>query len=183
MLDSLIPPPLFQMALAACLMLPVFLIAISWLAPRNLPAKTRLAAAIVVSPLVAIAGGLHLLPEPGSNPPLEWIDTCCAGLLYATAIMIVYSAWSLIGYGFTVSILLDVERAGTAVSRTQLIQSFAGGNGLSAFVHDRSALLLRMRLMEVSENWYRISGYRALLFARTVKLAMDLYAIRRRELN
>ena len=164
-------------------MLPVFLIAISWLTPRHIPAKTRLGAAIIISPLLGCAVGVMIFPELGNNPLLEWINICCAGLLYMMTIMIVYSAWGLIGYGFTVSILLDVERAGSGVSQTELIHAFASGNGLLAFAHDRSALLLRMRLMECDGNQYKVSGCKALWFARTVKLVMDLYAIRKRELN
>jgi hypothetical protein len=183
MLNSLIPPAVFQIALTACLLLPILLACISWLAPRNTPAKTRLAWSIVVSPLVAVYAGIQLIPEVNSKQAVEWINVGCAGLLYATAVMVIYSAWGLLGYGFTVSILLDVERAGAVVSRRQLIQSFADGHGLTAFVRDRSALLLKMRLMEIRENKYIISGYKSIFFARIIRFVMEAYEVKEGERN
>lgn len=181
MLGSLIPPPIFQVALAACLMLPAWLATISLLAPRKLPAKHRLASAIVASPLFAITVGIYLLPELGSIQALDWIEITCAGLLYATAIMIVYSAWSLIGYGFTVSILMGAHLAGRSLKTDELMASLAGGRGLGGFALDRISVLLRMHLLLSEGDQFRIAGTKAFRFARTVKFAMGIYSISRRE--
>ena len=183
MQHSLIPPPVFQVALLACLMLPLLLLAISWIAPNQLLAKHRLILAVAMSSLFAVTIGFLVIPQFATHSSLNWTDIACAGLFYATTIMIVFSAWSLIGYGFTVSILLDTARAKGPISQDDLMQSFAGGNGLPAFVRDRASLLLRMGLMNVNDSWFTLSGYRALIFARIVRLTMEIYAIRQRELN
>jgi hypothetical protein len=183
MLHELVPPPLFQVAVLACFLLPTLLLVVSWIAPNKFSAKHRLGLAIFTAPFFAVLAGLLLIPHLATHPSVNLVDIFCAALLYVTAVMAVYSAWTLIGYGFTVSILLDVERNKVASSQAELIQSFAGGNGLPAFVRDRAALLVKMKLMTVNGSWYTISGVKALLFAQTVRFAMNIYAIRKRELN
>jgi hypothetical protein len=183
MLHSLIPPPVFQVAVLACLLLPVLLLANAWIAHNQLLAKHRLILAVAASPLFAVAIGFLFISQFVFHPSFNWTDVACAVLLYATAVMVVFSAWSLIGYGFTVSILLDATRAKVPISQDDLMQSFAGGNGLSAFVRDRASLLLRMGLMNVNGDYYTLSGFKALIFARIVRFFMYIYAIRQRELN
>jgi hypothetical protein len=182
-LDTIIPSPVYWLSLATCIMLPVWLVVISWLAPSHLPPMNRLWIAIIAAPLFSLTAGILLFPEIWGNRPMNCIEIFCAGLLYLTAIMIAFSAWSLVGYGFTVSILMEACLTGRSLTTAQLLASFAGGRGLTGFVFDRAGVLLRMGLMLREGDRFRIAGSKALQFARVVKFAMDIYSIHRRESN
>lgn len=182
MIDSLIPPPEFVMALASCLMLPVWLLVISFMKPQRMNAKHRLVAAIIVAPLSVVTVGFLGFSERVFSQPAAWVDLFCAGLLYGTAVMIVYCAWALIGFGFTVSVLMDVYLAGRPLTTDELVASMADGRGLVGFVRDRAGVLLRTHLVLSEGNKCRIAGPKALRFARIVGFAMDAYSINRREI-
>ena len=181
MIAALIPQFSFVVAIGASLLLPLLLLLFSRLAPKGGNPKHSLLAAIAFAPILAVGMSMTFFDIQSELSVTAPSDAIAALLLYVTAVMIVYSAWSLIGYGFTLSVLNAACSFDEPASVEQLAERFGGGHGLRAFLGDRMGVLLGMGLMVRSGNHCELSGCFSVRFAAAVRLAMRVYAIRARE--
>jgi hypothetical protein len=182
MIEVFIPPPEFIIALASCLMLPIFLVILSNLKLQALTAKHRFISAVIAAPTLMVTLSIINISELVLLEHLNWINISCACLLYGTAVMIFYCVWALIGYGFTVSILMNTYLAERPLETDELIARMANNRGLLGFTGDRAEVLLRMQLVTYKEKKYKIAGLKALQFSRIVGFAMDTYSINSRKI-
>jgi hypothetical protein len=90
-------------------------------------------------------------------------------LLLTTAIMLAYVLWSLLAWGFTLTLLTALAQAGRPLTSKQWAAAYMGGGDLSTFAHNRLRLLLGSG-MAVSSNGTITATTRGLMIVRLVRL-------------
>lgn len=178
---ALRPGIAFVVAIGASLLLPVLLVLFSRLGFGRGAPKRNLLAATICAPITALGISIVFCSTQVGILGESNSELATALLLYLTAAMVVYSAWSLIGYSFTLSVLIATCEVDEPKSVEKLAARFGGGHGLRAFLEDRLGVITGMGLIFRSQNRCNISGASSYRFASVVRLAMQIYAIRERE--
>ena len=62
-----------------------------------------------------------------------WVDAATGLLLLMTATLAVFTLWTLIAWGFTLSMLLALARGGRRLSVEEWAEEYMNGKSLSAF--------------------------------------------------
>jgi hypothetical protein len=89
-------------------------------------------------------------------------------LLLATAIMLSYVLWSLLAWGFTLTLLTSLAQASRPLTLEQWAAAYMQGGGLSTFAHNRLKLLLGSGMV-VSSNGRIIATPKGIAVARLTK--------------
>lgn len=103
-------------------------------------------------------------------PGERYLDDILSGaLLLATAIMLSYVLWSLLAWGFTLTLLTSLAQASGPLTLDQWAAAYMQGGGLSTFAHNRLKLLIGSGLV-VSSNGTIIATPKGMALARLTKL-------------
>jgi hypothetical protein len=166
-----IPTVPIALALAACVLAPIVLFALSH-GPLKLSAPgRRFAIAASLTWLAWIASMLAL--EPG------WVDLLAGALLLATATVIGFTLWTLIVWGFTLSMLLALARAARPLSLEEWALECARGKPLEAFARDRLGVLFALHLAETRGEEVVITQRRGRAFAKAAVVLRTLFGLPR----
>lgn len=164
-----VPPPAVVASLAACLLLPVLLLAMSHARAKvHAPGRRFVLAASVV--WLTWAGAMT-----GMTP--DRIDVLTGGLLLATATLAGFTLWTLVAWGFTVSMLLALHRAGRPLTVDEWAAAYTGGKRLDAFARDRLGVLLKLGLADVRDGAVTMTPGRGRLFARGARTLRQLFGL------
>jgi hypothetical protein len=164
-----VPTLAIALSLVACALLPASLLALSH-GPLAVAAPGRrfvLAASLIwFSWLVAMA-----VVAP------DWIDVIAGGLLLATATLACFTLWTLIAWGFTISMLLALSRAGHSLTPDEWAFAYTRGQPLDAFARDRLGVLLKLGLAEIREGEVVMTPGRGRLVARISVALRTLFGL------
>jgi len=171
MLIDLIPSFPVVLALAACGALPVVLLVLSH-------GQSRIAAPgrrFVVAAALTWAGWLCTM----SFLAPAWVDFVTGALLLVTATLVGFTLWTLIAWGFTLSMLQALDRAGRALTVEDWALAHTRGKPLAAFARDRLGVLVAMGLAEVRSDRVVMTGHRGRVVARIAALLRGLFGLPR----
>lgn len=177
-LEALIPGYAVIMALLASAGLPFALVILSHGPTRVPSASGRILGAIALT----FAAWFALLLAPhatGWNVVVTPGDTVAGLLLVSTASLIGYSAWALLAYGYTISMLAALASAGEPLTTEQWAAAYGSGQGLQAVLDDRLQVLVRLQLIVSNGESVRLSGAFARRFACLVRWCMIMLIGRR----
>lgn len=159
---NLIPGPAQTAAICLGLLLPMLLLCYARvLRIRGAGSRFRIGCFTVV--------GLYLLAciaLPGERQP---DDVVSGTLLLATAILLVYVFWSLLAWGFTLTLLTALAQAGRPLTEEQWAAAYMQGGDLDAFAHNRLKLLLGSGMVTAANDKVSTTA-RGLALARLVKV-------------
>jgi hypothetical protein len=164
-----LPSPPVAVSLAACGCLPVLLLVLSH-GPAKVPAPGKrfvLAAGLTWGAWVAAALAL----EPDA------VELLTGTLLLATATLAGFTLWTLVAWGFTLTMLLTLNRAGKPLTVDEWALAYTGGKPLEAFARDRLGVLLRLGLAEVRGSEVAMTPRRGRAFARIVAGLRRLFGL------
>jgi hypothetical protein len=133
---NFIPAPPILSAIAASCLLPFLILALSH-GPLRVAAPMRrflIAAALATGVMIA---GLAL-GDIG-----EWPELAAAIFLGLGSLLAVFTLWTLVAWGFTLTMLRVVEKAGTLASIDAWCRAYSDGHTIERFALDRCALLTR----------------------------------------
>jgi hypothetical protein len=153
-----IPSAPVALSLAACAALPVVLVGLSH-GPWKILAPGR---RFVISSILIWTAWPMVMWTTGPS----WVDLFTGALLLATATLAGFTLWSLIAWGFTLSMLLALERARSPLAMEEWMRVYTRGRPLDALARDRVGLLLRLGLAEVENNERLVLGRRGRWIAR-----------------
>jgi hypothetical protein len=145
------PPPLIACALMSSSAMMVLLWVLRLRNPggRFKAAATAGLALLLGSSAVAFVKGYAVEPA----------DACAAMLILGAGGIIAFILWSLIAWGFTLNMLLELTSANTPVDLLQWADRYAHQDGLRRFTADRLGVLLAVGLVTKSGDGH----YRATL--------------------
>ncbi|HVL11290.1 MAG TPA: hypothetical protein VM529_01910 [Gemmata sp.] len=156
-------------SLAACVMLPVALLVLSH-GPFKVTAPGRrfvLAAGVVWTAWVATM--IAVRPD--------WVDLVTGALLLATATLAGFTLWTLVAWGFTVSMLLALARADRPLTVDGWALAYTRGKPLAAFAQDRLGVLLKLGLAEVRGGEVVMTPRRGRAFAKAATMLRRLFGL------
>lgn len=104
-------------------------------------------------------------------------DVVAGSLFYVTAVTGIFSAWSLLAYGYTVSVLDAAASFDGSFDRERWLRRYGGGRGLEGFFEDRLRVLLGFRLIKVSDSDVGLRGRCAKSFGKLVLCGMKWFHV------
>jgi hypothetical protein len=168
---DLVPPVGVIVSFAACVLLPLVLLALSHgRLGVGAPGK-RFVVAMTISWVAWGAAMLAVSPE--------WVDLISGALLLATATVIGFTLWTLIVWGFTLSMLFALARAGRPLALEEWAQEYTRGRSLEAFARDRLGVLFALRLAETRGEEVAMTPRRGRAFAKVVLVLRRLFGLPR----
>jgi hypothetical protein len=140
-----IPQPATATALIASASLLIWLMLLShgpWKIVR--PGKRFIVAAIfaIVDWLVSIF----------TWPPVSIIDLISGASILMLSLLAGFTLWTLVAWGFTLSMLLALQRTNRALTIDEWISSYTGGKTVEVFGRDRLGVLFRFKLAERTKS-------------------------------
>jgi hypothetical protein len=155
---DLVPSAPVAITIAVCWASPILLFALSHGPWRIAAPGRRFVMAAILTWTAWLAAMAAVAPG--------WVDLVTGGLLLATATLAGFTLWTLIAWGFTLSMLLVLERAGSSITIEEWIRAYTRGRPLDALARDRVGLLLRLGLVSMSDKGLLVSAPRGGQFAR-----------------
>lgn len=110
-------------------------------------------------------------------PGERHVDDVVGGtLLLATAMLLIYVIWSLLAWGFTLTLLTTLARSERPLTEADLAAAYAKGGDLGTLAHNRLKLLLRSGLVVADDGKVIATpiGMMIARFAIIMRLAMGL---------
>lgn len=153
-------------ALASSLLVPVYFLMLSRGPFRVGALGNRYRGAVSLLVLVWIGLGVLL----GRDSPTFTEDMVAGGLIVAAASMAMFNAWALLCWGFTLSMMSVLWRAGRPLSLDVWILEHSGGP-IEAFADNRLKVLLGMDLARRDANLVRLTPLKGRMMARLDCLA------------
>ena len=116
--------------------------------------------------------GLMIVPD---SPDLA--DVLSGGLLLATTLLAGFTLWTMVAWGFTVSMLLALNRAGRPLSTTEWALRYTGGKTVEVFARDRLGVLFRLGLAEAQGDQIVMTPDRGRRIACVVGLLRHVFGL------
>ena len=104
---------------------------------------------------------------PDSPDP---VDVLAGALLLFTALLAGFTLWTLVAWGFTLSMLLTLARSDRPLSLEEWIIRYTNGKPLTAFARDRLGVLFRLGLATSREGRVVMTPHRGRFVARIAGL-------------
>jgi hypothetical protein len=115
--------------------------------------------------------------------PIGTIDYIAGAAIMLAATVLAFIAWSLIAWGFTLSMLLALAKAKRVARLDDWIRHYTGGADFRRLAADRAAVLLVARLAVMTgENGFRLTAL-GRVAARFVAVGQWTFGIRSAEWN
>jgi len=165
-----IPSVAIACALAACALLPVLLLALSHGALKVAAPGRRFIIAAV------FAWGAWLAVLPVTSPDV--VDLVTSVLLLATATLAGFTLWTLVAWGFTVSMLLALSRANEPLSVDEWALEYTRGKPIDAFARDRLGVLFKLGLAETHGDAVVMTPIRGRAMASCAGMLRNLFGLR-----
>jgi hypothetical protein len=103
-------------------------------------------------------------------------DLVAGFLILATTILAGFTLWTLLAWGFTLSMLLALQAAGGRVSLTEWIARYTGGQTIDRFALDRLGVLFRARFAVLRGKIVTVTAHGRLV-ARVSFLLRSLFGL------
>ena len=136
---DLIPTPAIADSLLAAILLPVLVVLLSHGVWKVQSPGRR----FVVAALASLAAWMVLVL---SRDSLDAVDVLAGALLLAAALLAGFTLWTLIAWGFTVSMLQTLARSDAPLTQEAWMTAYTGGRPLEALTQDRLGVLFRLGL-------------------------------------
>jgi hypothetical protein len=170
---NLLPGPAQTVAICLSFLLPLLLLGYAkFLNIRGAGRRFRIGC-VTVAGLFAIA----CVALPGERH----LDDVVGGiLLLATAILLVYVFWSLLAWGFTLTLLTALAQAGRPLTEEQWAAAYMQGGDLRTFAHNRLKLLLGSGMVVAANDKVSTTakGLAIVRLVKIVRLATGLGSVR-----
>ena len=128
----------------------------------------------IASAIAALIYAIICVLLPGAR---EAVDIVSGALFLATAILFWYVIWSLLAWGFALTLLTALNSAGRALSSERWIAAYIGGPGdLTLFANNRLQLLLGAGMAKREEDNILVTPL-GLAVARLVRLVRLILGI------
>jgi hypothetical protein len=157
------------LSLTACVLLPAIVLALSHGPLKAAAPGRRFAVAVGLTWAAWLAAMMVVSPD--------WVDLVTGAMLLATATLAGFTLWTLITWGFTLSMLLALARAGRPLTADEWAFAYTRGKPLEAFARDRLGVLLRLGLAEVRGDEVAMTPRRGRAFVKTVAILRKLFGM------
>jgi hypothetical protein len=159
---SILPGPLQIAAIGLSAILPLLLFCYARIAAFRSAGQLFRAGCLTIVALFVVA----CLALPG---PRDIGDVLVGALLLLTAILLCHVFWSLLAWGFSVTLLTALARAAQPLTLEQWISAYMQGSDLSDFAHNRLRLLIGSGMVVPSGDQLSVTPL-GMITARLVRL-------------
>src|SRR4051794_32069777 len=175
---AFIPPLPVAAALIASVLLPLLLVALAHRPFRVERPGKRFCIAIILCGVAWITGvfvGASLVgPDTGA---VFVVDIAAGAMILMTAVLVMYSAWTLLLFGYTVALLRTLFLKGVPVDLEEWACSYGEGAGLYLLMQDRVALITKCGLLIERGDQLILYGKIARWLAAVAQLGMRIFGL------
>jgi hypothetical protein len=164
-----VPTLAVSLSLGACALLPVLLVVISHQPLKVARPGQRFLLAAGLTWVAWMGAMILVAPDP--------VDLVTGGLLLGAATLAGFTLWTLIAWGFTLSMLLVLEQAGRPLTVDEWALAYTNGKPLAAFARDRLGVLFLLGLAQRRGGAVEMSPGRGRLAAGVVVLLRKLFKV------
>ena len=170
MLIDFVPSLPVAFSLGSCALLPLALLVLShWPLKVTAPGQRFVLAAVAMW-TAWLAAMIVCVPD--------LVDAVTGGLLLATTTLACFTLWTLIAWGFTLSMLLTLHRAGRPLQMDDWVAAYTRGKSLEAFALDRLGVLFKLGLAKMRDGKVVMTPGRGRVIARLAVLLRKLFGLR-----
>lgn len=166
----LYPAPMQCAAIALGILFPLLLLGYAQL-KRISGAGVRFALGCMTAALIFLALAIML---PGERDPSDVFSGC---LLLVAAMLFWNVIWSLLAFGFTLTLLTALAQAGQPLTKPQWALAYMQGADLSKFARNRLQLLLGTGMAQVDQQSIVATSF-GIVAASLIRLTRLLFGIR-----
>lgn len=112
------------------------------------------------------------------QPSVSLADLLASAMILFTALLVIFSFWCLLAWGFTVSLLMALARAGHPLSFAEWVAAYNGGGNVETFTRDRLSLLLKYKMARLDGPNVRIIPGRGVLLVHLIVLLRRLFGVK-----
>lgn len=148
---NVVPGPAVTGALTLSITFPLLLMSFAH-GPLRVPrsgARYQLAAVAAII-LFALWCALY----PGARSPA---DVVAGALMISGAMIIWFNIWSILVWGFTLSLLTALAEAHAPLTKERWIAAYTGISDASVFAHDRLGVLLKLKAARIERDQVRMT--------------------------
>ncbi len=167
---DIIPTAAVALSLVACGLLPVFLLSLSHGVLKVAAPGRRFVLA------ASLTWGAWFATLPATAP--NAVELVTSVLLLATATLAGFTLWTLVAWGFTVSMLLALNRSSEPLTVDEWALEYTRGKPLDAFARDRLGVLFKLGLAESRGGDVVMTPFRGKMFARCAGTLRNLFGLR-----
>jgi len=169
-IPDFVPSHAMTIAFAASAALPLLLILLSHGIIKVRSPGRRFLFAFFISSSLAILSAIIWPVDDAA----EFIAAIC---LYLAVALATFTIWTLIAWGFTLTMLLTIADAKSPWNREEWVLAYTGGKPIEQLARDRLGLLFMLRLAERSGDSVRILPGRGTLFAYATRFLRRLFGM------
>ena len=173
-----IPPPAVYTAIISALTIIVFLFLFSHGLFKVIKPGRRFCFAVFGS-LILWPVLLWLTDALIPFNDLRLMDLIAGVFVIVTAIFVSFTVWSLLVWGFTLTMLLNLAQQDSAIELEDWINRYGGGEGLETFFRDRMEVLFRYGMAVRNGDKILLTPGRGMLTGRVVRLLKCFFGIRK----
>jgi hypothetical protein len=111
-----------------------------------------------------------------SNLPMDGYDLLAAISLVVASVLLSFIAWSLIAWGFTLNMLLELAAVSRPIDETVWVNLYTQGGGYRRLTSDRMGILLAARLAMRDQDRYTVTPA-GKAFAKILRLLQSAFGI------
>ncbi len=167
---NVIPSPILLSGIVAGLSLPPLLGILSH-GPWKIQSPARRFQIAVLG--ISMVWGLFSVTQES----LDGADVLASLMLWLTAVLATFTFWSLLAWGFTLSLLLRLASAQRPLTVDEWIASYAQGGDAETFARDRLGILFRFRLARLDGDHVRLTPGLGPWAASLVDLFRSIYGV------
>jgi len=104
-------------------------------------------------------------------------DQIASAMILVMVILVEFSFWCLLAWGFTLSLLLALARAQQPLTFEQWVSAYSSGGNVETFTRDRLSLLLQHRVAWLDGEFVRMTPGRGQHLATLVDLLRRLFGV------
>lgn len=172
-MSHLLPPPVIAAAIVAALFIPACLIALGFGPAAGRPPGRRFKLSVVAG-LVGFVALARAMPGGEPSHPLDWLAAFCILIAMTLATFVV---WSLIVWGFTLNMLLTLERSPHPLNLEGWADRYSGGRSIHQICLDRLGILIMFKLVQRDGDDVRLVATTGRLAAAASSAVRTMFGI------
>lgn len=170
----LLPPPLVGIAIACAALMPTLLVALRWGPSRLRSPGNRFKITIMFAWVIWVSAGTTIYAANNGTLLIDWLAGTTAML---AATLTLYVVWSMLAWGFSVSLLMTLRAAGRPLDLDEWIKEYTHGCSIKKVCLDRLRLLTGISIVNQHGELFDTRSKSARIFVALYSVGRTIFGL------